>query len=121
MEQVNETLKQIQPYMDQIAPYMIISVYVAAGILAITVLSFVARILFGACNDMMRFASRLLILFGFVFLIYQGIDMSTGAGATAKETFYFYRQPFWLVATAILVLGVFFRLFATLRPTRECH
>jgi hypothetical protein len=119
MEQLNEILKQLPAYMDQIAPYMVISVYVAAGILAITVLSFVARILFGTCNDTMRFASRLLILFGIVFLIYQGIDAYTGAGTTAKHTFY--QQPFWLVAAVILVLGIFFRLFATLRPTRECH
>lgn len=118
MEQLNEILKQLPTYMDQIAPYMVICVYIAGAILAITVLSFVARLLFGACNDMMRFASRLLILFGFVFLIYQGVDTYTGAGTIAKHGFY--PQPFWMVATALLVLGIFFRLFATLRPTREC-
>ena len=115
MPQQTETLSQLAQIVEKIAPYMDYAVYVALGVLAITLLAFCARMLTGACNDLMRFSSRLLIVFGGIFLVYQIVNVFSGA---AKHVFH--NQPYWLVAAILLLSGIFFRLFATLRPTREC-
>lgn len=117
MEQVNDGLNLIAPYLSMIAPYLGVVAYVGAALLAIAVLAFLIRMLSGKCNALLKTTGRLLILLAVLSLIYWGLDAAAGAGHVAQ--FSFFQQPFWMFVLILLIPGLLFRMFASLRPTRE--
>lgn len=119
MEQVNSILNQISPYLGQVAPYLGFAAYVAVTVAGLALIAFIIRMLSGACNELLKNTSRLLIVIAVFGLIYMGLDMAVG-GANVKG-FAFYNQPFWMVVGGALVVGIFFRVFASLRPTRDIN
>jgi hypothetical protein len=119
MEQVNSILDKVAPYLGQAAPYLTFAAYVAVAVATLALVAFIIRMLSGACNMLLKNTSRLLIVIAVFGLIYMGLDMAAG-GANVKG-FSFYQQPFWMVVIGALALGIFFRLFASLRPTRDIN
>lgn len=109
MQLITDTLAQI-------APYMVYAGDAAIIILAAGLLTLLVRICGERCNSVMRLASRLMILLGIVFLIYQAALFVTGTSPAGNSVFYGY--SFGLLAALLLVIGIPLRVLASLKPTR---
>lgn len=109
-------MQQVTDILNQIAPFIVYVVYAGGALLVLAVLALLLRLLSGTCVGLLKFSGRLLILLGILLLLHQLAAMV--AGASSAESFTYYGYPLWLIAIAMLVAGIPFRLLGALKPTR---
>jgi len=118
MQQVIEQMTQL---MTMIMPYMWYIADVGIALLVLSGVAWLIWLLNGRATCLLRFSGRLLVVFGVFFLLCQVAGLLLGMkpwlnlGDINKGEFE--ALPFWMIGLPFLVVGMFMRIFGSLRAT----